>query len=89
MDLACLQADQLLRQFEKLIHYTLVRAGVGQEEARYEDLAQELRCQLLLLAKRFTGEPLGVDRYRLPPSPSRPSTISSSISCARRPEGRF
>lgn len=64
MDLACLQADQLLRQFENLVHYTLVRAGVGQKEAHYEDLAQELRCQLLLLAKGFPGDPLGADRYR-------------------------
>lgn len=45
--------DQILRQFEPLIHYTLHRGGLRQSQATYEDYAQELRVRLLFLADDF------------------------------------
>jgi len=58
--------NDLLRQFEALIHKTMNRLNISQNNMFYDDYTQELKLQLIDIYHSFTGNPLevDVDRYK-------------------------
>ena len=63
-DAECL--NQLLIQFEALVHKTMVRLNIQQHHMFYEDFTQELQLQLIEIYRSFEGNPLEleIDRYK-------------------------
>lgn len=58
--------NQLLIQFEALVHKTMVRLNIQQHNMFYEDFTQELQLQLIEIYHSFEGNPLEleIDRYK-------------------------
>jgi len=58
--------NDLLRQFEALIHKTMNRLNIAQTHMFYDDFTQELKLQLIEIYQSFTGNPLEseIDRYK-------------------------
>ncbi len=58
--------NALLRQFEALIHKTMSRLNIPQNNMFYEDFTQELSLELIEIYQNFEGEPLTseIDRYK-------------------------
>ena len=58
--------NELLIQFEALIHKTMQRLNIPQTNMFYEDFTQELYIQLIEIYYTFEGDPLAieVDRYK-------------------------
>jgi len=58
------EIDDLLKEFEPLIHKTIQRLNIKQNNADYEDFFQELRLQLIKIYCSFDGKPLVEDTER-------------------------
>lgn len=58
--------NALLLQFEALIHKTMSRLNIPQNNMFYEDFTQELALELVEIYQTFEGEPLAsdIDRYK-------------------------
>ncbi len=58
--------NTLLLQFEALIHKTMSRLNIPQNNMFYEDFTQELALELIEIYQTFEGEPLvsDIDRYK-------------------------
>lgn len=58
------RVEQLLKQFEPLLHKTLGRVNLLQRHHNYDDVLQELRLKLIRLAEHFDGDPFKGDVVR-------------------------
>lgn len=60
------ELNALLLQFEALIHKTMSRLNIPQNNMFYEDFTQELALELIEIYQTFEGEPLAsdIDRYK-------------------------
>ena len=58
--------NQLLTEFEPLVHKTMNRLNILQNNIHYEDFTQELQIQLIDIYQSFEGSPLAseIDRYK-------------------------
>lgn len=58
--------NDLLRQFEPLIHKTIHRLNIHQNHMDYDDFFQELQLQLVKVYQSSQGEPLtnDIERYK-------------------------
>lgn len=57
---------QILIQFEALVHKTMNRLNISQNNMHYEDFTQELQIQLIEIFQSFDGNPLEseIDCYK-------------------------
>lgn len=55
--------QQLLDQYEPLVHKVLSRMNIKVYYRDYEDFAQELRLELLAAYDRFQGDPFEANKY--------------------------
>lgn len=58
--------NQVLIQFEALVHKTMNRLNIPQNNMHYEDFTQKLQIQLIEIFQSFDGNPLDseIDRYK-------------------------
>lgn len=56
--------EQLLDQYNPLIHRVMKSLYIYPSDNQYEDYLQELRIKLIKIAENFDGDPLVKDKYR-------------------------
>lgn len=56
--------EQLLDQYNPLIHRVMKSLYIYPSDNQYEDYLQELRIKLIKIAENFDGDPLVRDKYR-------------------------